>query len=55
MILVEEGTKAGTKKPIINLRMVVSKDNEHEIEDLRPLAKKIGVDMVSFKPSHQGS
>lgn len=48
-MLVEERTKAGTKKPIINLRMVVSKENEHEIEDLRLLARKIGVDMASFK------
>ncbi|MFQ6082957.1 MAG: radical SAM protein [Candidatus Aminicenantia bacterium] len=48
-MLVEEKNKTGTKKPLINLRMVVSKDNEHEIEDYKLLARDIGVDMVSFK------
>lgn len=33
----------------MNLRMVISKDNEHEIEDFKRLAEKIGVDMVSLK------
>jgi radical SAM protein with 4Fe4S-binding SPASM domain len=48
-MLVEEKKKSKAKKPFINLRMVVSKDNESEIEDFKRLARDIGVDMVSFK------
>ncbi len=48
-MLVETKHHSGSKKPIINLRMVVSKDNEHEVEDFKRLAKELEVDMVSFK------
>jgi radical SAM protein with 4Fe4S-binding SPASM domain len=47
--LVEERRKRGKDKPFINLRMVVSRENEHEVEGFRSLAEKLGVDMVSFK------
>lgn len=47
--LVEARRRQGGDKPFINLRMVVSKDNEHQIEDFRSLAAELGVDMVSFK------
>jgi radical SAM protein with 4Fe4S-binding SPASM domain len=48
-LLVEERRRCGTDKPFINLRMVVSRENEHEVEEFRSLARKLGVDMVSFK------
>jgi radical SAM protein with 4Fe4S-binding SPASM domain len=48
-ILVEEREKSRKKKPFIDLRMVVSKENEHEVEEFRSLARKLGVDMLSFK------
>jgi radical SAM protein with 4Fe4S-binding SPASM domain len=48
-MLVETKQKFGSKKPIINLRMVVSRDNESEIEDFKQLARDLSVDMVSFK------
>ncbi len=48
-VLVEEREKHGRTKPFINLRMVVSKENEHEVEEFRSLARDLGVDMVSFK------
>lgn len=35
--------------PILNLRMVVSRDNEDDVDDFRELAQELGVDMVSFK------
>ena len=46
-ILLEERGRA--KTPLVNLRMVVSKENEHEVEPLRCLARQLGVDLVSFK------
>ncbi|NOY23339.1 MAG: SPASM domain-containing protein [Acidobacteria bacterium] len=33
----------------MNLRMVVSRDNEDEVDEFRKLALELGVDMVSFK------
>jgi len=35
--------------PILNMRMVVSQDNENEVNDFRKLAKDLGVDIVSYK------
>ncbi len=48
-MLVEEKHHQGTNKPLLNLRMVVSKDNEHQVEDFKNLARDLGVDMVSIK------
>ncbi|MGQ9673142.1 MAG: radical SAM protein [Candidatus Aminicenantales bacterium] len=48
-LLVEERERRGRRKPFINLRMVVSRENEHEVEAFRSLARQLGVDMVSFK------
>ncbi len=47
--LVEERRRRGSDKPFINLRMVVSRENEHQTDDFRALAAGLGVDMVSFK------
>lgn len=48
-ILMEEKHKAGGRLPIVNLRMVVSRENEGEVEDFWRLARDLGVDMVSIK------
>ena len=48
-MIVEEKRRTGATKPFVNLRMVVSRENEHEVEDFRRLARDLGVDMVSFK------
>ncbi|MBM3285692.1 MAG: hypothetical protein FJY81_07440, partial [Candidatus Aminicenantes bacterium] len=48
-VLVAEREKRGKNKPFINLRMVVSKENEQEVEAFRALARELRVDMVSFK------
>lgn len=47
--LLEERDRMKARHPLINLRMVVSRENEHEIEDFKQLASDLGVDMVSLK------
>ena len=37
------------EKPIINLRMVVTRYNEHEIPMMKELAERLGVDILAFK------
>lgn len=48
-LLLEERERQGKRKPFVNLRMVVSRENEHEVEEFRALGRALGVDMVSFK------
>jgi len=48
-LLMEEKRRSGTRTPIVNLRMVVSRENEDEAEAFRDLARDLGVDMVSLK------
>ena len=48
-LLLAERTRAGSAKPFLNLRMVVSRENEAEVEAFRRLARELEVDMVSFK------
>ena len=48
-MIVEEKRKQGSDTPFLNLRMVVSSENETEIDAYRALARELGVDMVSFK------
>ena len=48
-LLMEEKRLAGSQRPIVNLRMVVSRENEEEVEPFWHLAKDLGVDMVSIK------
>lgn len=47
--LIAERARIGSAKPFINLRMVVSRENEHEADAFRRLARELGTDMVSFK------
>lgn len=48
-LLVAEKRRTGAATPVVNLRMVVSRENEHEVEEFRRLARELDVDMVSFK------
>ncbi|MGB2907050.1 MAG: radical SAM protein [Candidatus Aminicenantaceae bacterium] len=48
-LLMEEKRRAGSRHPIVNLRMVVSRENEGEVEAFWQLAQDLGVDMVSIK------
>jgi len=48
-LLVKAKKEAGVETPLLNLRMVVSKDNEHQVEDFREMGRSLGVDMISFK------
>lgn len=48
-LLLEERARAGSDIPFVNLRLVVSRENEHEVGAFRALAKDLGVDMVSLK------
>jgi MoaA/NifB/PqqE/SkfB family radical SAM enzyme len=38
-----------TKKPIVNLQFIITRNNEHEIEKMKLLAKRLEVDRISFK------
>jgi len=40
---------AKAKRPFVDLQFIVFKHNEHQIEEVRALGKKLGVDRVSLK------
>src|SRR6202000_1262647 len=39
----------GSKKPFVFFQFLVVKPNEHQLDDIRRLAKEVGVDQVRFK------
>ena len=39
----------GTEYPLLNLRIIATRENEHEISDVRKLAAETGVDVFSVK------
>ncbi|MBN2430834.1 MAG: SPASM domain-containing protein [Acidobacteria bacterium] len=39
----------GLREPILNLRMVVTRQNEHQITQLKKLAAELGVDILTLK------
>lgn len=47
--IVEAKKEMGSKKPFVIFQFLVVKPNEHQIEDVKHLAKEIGVDTVWFK------
>ena len=47
--LVENKKRLGMTTPLINMRMVVMRHNQHQVEEFRTLADSLGVDIVSFK------
>ncbi|UKN01135.1 SPASM domain-containing protein [Paracrocinitomix mangrovi] len=47
--LVAARKKLKSKLPIITFQFLVSKQNEHEIEEAKALSNKLGVDRINFK------
>ena len=47
--LVENKKKFGMTTPLINMRMVVMRHNQQQVDEFCTLAKSLGVDIVSFK------
>ncbi|MBD3415074.1 MAG: radical SAM protein [Candidatus Aminicenantes bacterium] len=47
--IVDIKRKTGSQKPLLNLRLIVSRENENEMDTFRQIGRKLGVDMVSFK------
>ena len=47
--IVERKRALGSETPLINLRFLVTTDNEHEIPELKKLAESLGVDALSLK------
>lgn len=48
-MLVRMKEEKHSARPLLNLRMVVSSENEDQMDDFRELGRYLGVDMVSFK------
>lgn len=48
-LLVRRRKERGVSLPLINLRMLVTRHNEHQVMQMRELAEKIGVDMLTLK------
>jgi MoaA/NifB/PqqE/SkfB family radical SAM enzyme len=48
-LLVKRRMEKGAGSPAINLRMVVTKENEDQISRMREFAASVGVDMLSLK------
>lgn len=47
--IVEAKKEAGSSKPFVIFQFLVVKPNEHQIDDVKALAKEVGVDDVWFK------
>jgi radical SAM protein with 4Fe4S-binding SPASM domain len=48
-MIVERKRALRSKTPLINLRFIVMRHNEHEIPDLKRVAKSLGVDVLTLK------
>ncbi len=48
-MIVERKRTLRSKTPLINLRFIVMRHNEHEIPDLKRVAKSLGVDVLTLK------
>ena len=47
--LVAERSSAGAHHPLITLRFIVMKHNEHQVDRVKDFAKDLGVDVVTFR------
>jgi radical SAM protein with 4Fe4S-binding SPASM domain len=47
--LVAERTLAGAKHPLITFRFIVMKHNEHQVNQVKGFAERLGVDVVTFR------
>ncbi len=48
-LIMAEREKSGMPTPFVNLRMIIMKQNEDQIEKMKRLAQDLNVDMLSFK------
>jgi radical SAM protein with 4Fe4S-binding SPASM domain len=48
-LLVQRRKERGASFPLLNLRMLVTRDNEDEVSKMRSLAQEIGVDVLTLK------
>ncbi len=48
-LLLQRREELGLKLPRINLRMLLTRDNEQQVQGMKTLAQDIGVDVLSFK------
>lgn len=48
-LLLQRREKCGTSFPLINLRMLVTRDNEDQVSQMRSLAENMGVDVLTLK------
>lgn len=48
-LIVDRRAERGSRYPRINLRMLLTKDNESQVSAMQALAQAIGVDVLSFK------
>jgi MoaA/NifB/PqqE/SkfB family radical SAM enzyme len=47
--LLQQRKKRGASTPLLNLRMLVTRDNEDEVPQMRRLAQELGVDVLTLK------
>jgi MoaA/NifB/PqqE/SkfB family radical SAM enzyme len=48
-LLARRKLERGCTAPVVNLRMVVRRDNEHQIEEMKRLARELDVDLLTLK------
>lgn len=53
--VVRRRRELGSRTPVVNLRFIVMRHNEHEIPRLRELAAELGVDALTLKTLNPGS
>ena len=47
--LIETKKRLALPSPLINMRMLVMRHNQHQVEEFRKLGQSLGVDIVSYK------
>jgi MoaA/NifB/PqqE/SkfB family radical SAM enzyme len=50
--VVEQRDRLRSATPVVNLRFIVMKHSEHEIPQLRPYARSLGVDVLTLRKFH---
>ncbi|MFQ5574706.1 MAG: SPASM domain-containing protein, partial [Terriglobia bacterium] len=48
--VVRRKNEAGAKKPFVEWQYIVTRHNEHQIDDAKAMGKELGVDLVRFIP-----
>jgi MoaA/NifB/PqqE/SkfB family radical SAM enzyme len=48
-LLLQHRKERGASSPLLNLRMLVTRDNEDEVPQMRRLAQEVGVDVLTLK------